>query len=495
MSLAEEEAHHGRLVKVGARVDTVREVDSSTGSFVIHFQLYLQWWAEDGDPEYPAATKFEQGDEGWGCKKIGGASLEFVPEPMMMNISADSEVTNDVIEVADDGSFVRQMSYRGEFFDDQDLRLFPFDVQELRIRMRVPGQTAIHMQPLDMKPETDKSVPIVFNKFFRMSEWRLHCPSISIAYVVSDSKVFGFPDAPEIPNVELKIVVERSAGYYLGLASIVASIVLLAFLGYCIKLTTDVDNGDTANRLNNVLMVMFLSLMAVKFAVAGQLPTVPYETLWDKYVNGCLCILFLMCLQIAGLGGVMMWLAPVHGDDTYLTVMRVGDATTLVFVVGFLLVHVVVAVFYHKLQLKNKRLWVIEGNRGESKYSFVPRLLVSRETLGRIPSAVVNHCCSGCLLAGGVLLVLLAAFALGYAVEVRGETISRDSPFVAVASMAGCLGAILLLVGNHRRGHETRHPHLQTEGHDKLMHFRSLYCASRANYIPQSFETPQLQQM
>ena len=118
-----------------------------------------------------------------------------------------------------------------------------------------------------------------------MSEWHLHVPTMNIGYGMTGTEQLGDTAGPKIPSVELKLVVERASAYYISLAAIVGSTVFLGFTAYAINLTTSL--AATADRLNNVMVFMFLALMAIKYTVQQQLPSVPYDTLWDNYINSC----------------------------------------------------------------------------------------------------------------------------------------------------------------------------------------------------------------
>ena len=114
------------------------------------------------------------------------------------------------------------------------------------------------------------------------------------------------------------------------------------------------------------------------------------------------------------------------------------------------------------------------------RYSFVPRLLISRETLGRIPQPVVNHLCSVLIIITGVAMMSVAVFIMSFALEIRDESLdngmqTNDSPFAAMATSVALLGLITVGIGVQRNGYETRNPRLLKKNADKLMHFRALY--------------------
>ena len=93
---------------------------------------------------------------------------------------------------------VRRGPLGNDIFEEMELQDFPLDLQELRVRLRFPACPA-RLQAMDMNPGQTLGTgraPIVFNKKLVLPEWKLHAPTMLIAYAQGEGQALGVPGDP-----------------------------------------------------------------------------------------------------------------------------------------------------------------------------------------------------------------------------------------------------------------------------------------------------------
>jgi len=201
-------------------------------------------------------------------KKYGNLSLTFFG-------NADLEEC-----VSNDGSFyIREeyskygicnwyQKYKGNIVVDLDLREFPFDRQEIKIKF---GATSWSADVVKLKNVTNHEQVKLFSVGMKLTEWDLvGLPKIK------DIVEFTIEDQREVSFIEVSIPIRRHSEYYL------THVVFLILLINVMTWTVFMCGNQLSNRLS-LDMALFLALVALNFVVTGFIPKVSYATKLTQY--------------------------------------------------------------------------------------------------------------------------------------------------------------------------------------------------------------------
>ena len=150
-----------------------------------------------------------------------------------------------------------------------DLRQFPFDVQELRVRVRFPRIDKQGIQSLEIDGGNCK-----LQDFIQMPDWACLgvTGDINEGYSEKDTKK---------PEAIFRIAVaRRSTFWFINVILPMGLIGLLLFYGF------DIPREEGLDRINFSTTIISLELF-FKFIIAGRLPAISYFTLLDKWILMC----------------------------------------------------------------------------------------------------------------------------------------------------------------------------------------------------------------
>ena len=162
-----------------------------------------------------------------------------------------------------------QVRMNATFSVPMDLRKFPFDVQELCIRVRFPRIDKQGIQSLDIDGGNCK-----LQDFIEMPDW------ICLGVIGDVNEGFSENDTKK-PEAIFKITVaRRSTFWFINIILPMGSIGLLLFYGFVIP------REDGLDRMNFSTTIISLELF-FKFVITGRLPAISYLTLIDKWILMC----------------------------------------------------------------------------------------------------------------------------------------------------------------------------------------------------------------
>ena len=208
----------------------------------------------------------------------------------------------------DDAVVTCYFNYTGSFLTKMNLKMFPFDFQELTLDF-----TMLTRQ-LDLIFELNPLRGSEFNQQnSQMHEWILSHTTEKFE-VQKENKY--------LPVFHITLHCKRRAGYYLINVMIpVLLITSLTWLGYSIP------SHDLGSRLEAVLTLVLTSV-AFKFVVAGHLPRLSYSTLCDHYMILSLLFQTAIATEI-GLTAVL-----VEDDDFKQTLIDKIDRIFMLVTIG-----------------------------------------------------------------------------------------------------------------------------------------------------------------
>jgi hypothetical protein len=211
--------------------------------------------------------------------------------------AADTMVGDDVVEVV--GAGVVRHYYRGRVCLDcpVDLHRFPFDSQQLAIRIRVPrhrlqGVNSVRADGFTRDPQLAAHCS--------PGEFVLRPDAATMAIRYAGDPVESTPlgksasDGGALnrkPEVLIVLVADRQPTYLLtmiGLPNLCCSLVGLdAFV---------MDPASHADRMG-IIVTLILTVVAFKMSVSERLPAIPYATLFDRWLLSLFFIFVLAAME------------------------------------------------------------------------------------------------------------------------------------------------------------------------------------------------------
>jgi hypothetical protein len=259
-------------VFVSYHILSVSEIESISCIFDCEIILTCHWV----DPlmiGVPIGTKIDREDPKF--KKAFDPELEIVNEFEL------EEAVND-IKVGDSNGLVTQTIHvKGKLaIKDMDLRMFPFDVQNLSIIIK---SHRMQIQDLVLLPNRDDSVEVAHPQH----EWKhlSHCmkeystdPNTS-----SSKKVYSV--------LHVIAMVQREGNWFVNNIMAISFGLILIALTCC-----SMAIHDQQGRMD-VGILTLLAAITNKFIVAEDLPKIPYRTLIDVYLDVCFVMHMLVILS------------------------------------------------------------------------------------------------------------------------------------------------------------------------------------------------------
>eukprot|EP00054_Salpingoeca_dolichothecata_P004387 m.30433 g.30433 ORF g.30433 m.30433 type:complete len:324 (+) comp14555_c0_seq1:216-1187(+) len=175
---------------------------------------------------------------------------------------------------------------RAAFAERMELAQFPFDVQDLQILLTTtqPACEAILVRRTNSKG-ISAGVFATAN-FAHADVWE---PGTQVRFYPALSDPADSASGTRYPLLSCYVQLRRRSAYFLWSITLpVFFIVLCSFTTWWLS--------DLADKLN-VTFVMILTLVALKFVVANELPNVSYLTYMDRYLMLGIVTLFLLVAQ------------------------------------------------------------------------------------------------------------------------------------------------------------------------------------------------------
>ena len=258
-------------VRSGIQFNGIHSIDSRTESFQADLYLWANWQDPRGlllFSKKPVDTVSLPKDAVWGS------------EPILWNPSIELNTTDvntsgrETINVHLDGDVGYEARLVGTFHPPEgtmNFRLFPFDSHWLAIVISSFDYNSEKVVFLPFKPLIEDGGKNKIVEKVRMQEW-----TVGDIEVITSNEVFVGDQKDEGFSVlTYKVLVSRKPAYYVFRWMLPLLLILvLAWL----SLFSPVDKLEVQS---STVSAAFLSLVALNFVVAGDLPHCDYLTLFD----------------------------------------------------------------------------------------------------------------------------------------------------------------------------------------------------------------------
>jgi len=277
-------------IRTGIQILNIYSIDSRTESF----DADLYFWASWQDPKAlqmfgkPASSDLVVSREtAWGGdQKLWNPYLE-------LNTSSLASQDREVLTLSPSGKVEYGTRIVGQFKPPEgtmNFRMFPFDQHQLRIEassfVYKSREVIFRADKELLEPDGPESI---FEKV-HMQEWKIRG-----AKILTQTEVFTGTDSDEAYSVigfELQVV--RKSSYYI--LRWIVPLVLILLLAWLALFTP-------ANRLDvqaSTVSAAFLSLVALNFVIASDLPHCEYLTLFDHGLVIAYISVLLIAIIIVG---------------------------------------------------------------------------------------------------------------------------------------------------------------------------------------------------
>lgn len=183
----------------------------------------------------------------------------------------------------------------GEFFEQFELRSFPFDAQDLTVTVSINCATEGPVPVEFAIAESNAQLGVDTTNFAFGDIWELS-PSIT-----PELTTVGATSKRRFPAVHLRACVSRRPGFVV--LNVALPTTAIAFLAVT---TFFVDVALPHTRIDLSVTILLTSI-ALKYATAAYLPQISYLTLVDRFVLLCNTMVFLSTLLHALLGMLQDW--------------------------------------------------------------------------------------------------------------------------------------------------------------------------------------------
>ena len=208
----------------------------------------------------------------------GSSDLAFLADQALQPVTVD---THGNTKLTIDGA--------GTFDQDFDMEKFPFDTQSLRLVVRFYHD--LDLCKLERMPMSlDKSTSVVFDENFSITEWACLRPYTEVDY--RGKTMYGRKSAPK-PQFSIIIPMKRAYGYYFRHIISIAFIVTTS-TGAVFVFPRD-DLGDRMD----VILTLFLTIVATKFLVGEKLPQLAFMTYLDSYFAYCFLFFIIVIFEVS----------------------------------------------------------------------------------------------------------------------------------------------------------------------------------------------------
>jgi hypothetical protein len=285
----------GDLVEVLFKffVSELYEVNSVSQTAKISL-FYTMYWRDDRVAERDYSVKDQDAWDAYCFKKQVDREKIWTPEIEIINCGGDDgELTQDareIVNIPGKGQFViMHMMYKGDIQLNLDMKEFPFDRMSIPIKFRsalYPASELVMKFDGDSLLDLNNLMPTCMDQRVEHPEFYIRClQAYSIRHVYPMIAELEGENHATYCEFRIELFLERKFGFCLNKVWIPFTFILIMDLCCYLLLQSDISNR------NNIGLTLFLTAVALKFAVSDNLPKISYQTRMDKYI---LCIYGIM---------------------------------------------------------------------------------------------------------------------------------------------------------------------------------------------------------
>ena len=259
-------------IKIGVYLIDFEKIDELTLTETIDGYLMLTWQ----DPRLVKGLAPELDRSSVSLDDIWNPDVEII------NQHTPRSISNWVITVQDDGTVIYEERFTAELSSDFDLRRFPFDRQQLHLKIE-----SFRYDHSEMKFVT-RAMTTLMNPGAFLPDWTIN--GVSEHFRQEDAN----PDARPYSQYVYQIDVTRKRGYYFWNVFLpLAFITMLAWSVFFIA-PEDVSTRTT------VAITALLTAIAFSLVVSGTRPRVSYLTYMDALFLNAYFLIFVATAAVIG---------------------------------------------------------------------------------------------------------------------------------------------------------------------------------------------------
>ena len=261
-------------VRTTVRIINLSEINEVAETFHINGYLIMDW--NDQRLRYAA----DPASSGLRVYKIGEI---WIPTVELINATEPRERTDTALRVAPNGTVFYVERFTATITSAFALRRFPFDRQRLVL--------IIHPFAGDLGQFnfTGDPHPIATSREFRLYS---SLASWDLEGVRSQVRQVQLPNGMTISEINFRINVRRRYKFYIW--KVIVPLLLMVALSWMVFA---IEPGDLGNQLQ-IAVTTVLTVIAFGFAIAGNLPRVPYLTYIDAFFLCCYIFVFLAIVEL-----------------------------------------------------------------------------------------------------------------------------------------------------------------------------------------------------
>ena len=246
----------------------IDEIDSAKQSFTVNLFIVLQW--QDPRLAHPGPSAiFHNLHDIWH------------PNPIFVNRQRLWHSFPNQVKVDMNGNGILMQRVWGQFSQPLNVRNFPFDSQELEVRIASATDSETEVEFVQ-SPTLSSGLADQFS----LPDWRV----LSWELKMDPYRVLGIGDESRA-SAALAIQVKRYASVYA--VKVLLPLVLIVMMSWIVFW---IDPQQAGTQIG-VATTSMLTLIAYRFMVGGNLPAVPYLTRMDAFILGSTVLVFAALIQ------------------------------------------------------------------------------------------------------------------------------------------------------------------------------------------------------
>jgi hypothetical protein len=264
-------------ISVDAWFADISNIDSAAQTFSANLALVLRW--HDPSlirPEDGAATKTY--------------ALADVWHPRWLIVNEGDSVRHslpETVDVAPDGSAVYRQRLLGSFSQALDLRRFPFDRASFRVHLVLPGHRPGEIQFVPDEAAVAAGMPMAVGlaDAVTLPDWR-------ITAVTAQTQPYVAGPAVALAGYAIEFTADRRVQHYL--LTVMFPLVLIVLMSWAVFW---IDPSQVAPQIS-VSITSMLTLIAYRFAIGADVPSLPYLTLLDTFILASSLLVLLSLVEV-----------------------------------------------------------------------------------------------------------------------------------------------------------------------------------------------------
>lgn len=225
------------------------------------------------------------------------------------------------ITISNDGTATYFQRIFGEFTQDFKFEDFPFDTQQLEIKIIEIGNDSkdIHLLP-------DPDVRSGISDRLSLADWKI------LDWKYDSTRYSIIEGTPSLPALTFSFNAKRESGFYMLVFVIpLVLIIIMSWMAFWL------DPKLSSSQIS-IATTSMLTLIAYRFVVSGSLPKISYMTRMDIFVLGSSILIFVTLLQ-------SVFTASLSSNDKQTLANRIDIQCRWIFPLLYVLVYLLAFVF------------------------------------------------------------------------------------------------------------------------------------------------------